>query len=158
MPARVSLRPAVGGDSGFLAALFGAAHPEFDLLPLAAEQRDALVALQWRAKQASYLDAYPAASDLVIECSGQRAGRLLVDAGPPMTVVDIAVVPSFQGTGVATEALRMLLRDADDRGVDIRLHVAVGNPARRLYERLGFAVVEPGTTDVLLVRPAGGAG
>jgi GNAT superfamily N-acetyltransferase len=57
----------------------------------------------------------------------------------------IAVVPSQRGHGVGDELLQALLAKARAGGYGrLSLSVEPGNPARKLYERHGFAVVDEG--------------
>ena len=57
----------------------------------------------------------------------------------------IAVVPSKRGHGVGDELLQELIAKARDAGYErLSLSVEPGNPARKLYERHGFAVVDEG--------------
>jgi GNAT superfamily N-acetyltransferase len=57
----------------------------------------------------------------------------------------IAVVPSKRGHGIGDELLQALLEKARSAGYDqISLSVEPGNPARKLYERHGFEVVDEG--------------
>ena len=57
----------------------------------------------------------------------------------------IAVVPSKRGHGVGDELLVALIEKAQSAGYDrLSLSVEPGNPARKLYERHGFAVVDEG--------------
>ncbi len=57
----------------------------------------------------------------------------------------IAVVPSKRGHGVGDELLVALIEKAQTAGYDrLSLSVEPGNPARKLYERHGFAVVDEG--------------
>jgi len=46
---------------------------------------------------------------------------------------------------------------ADVRGLPVRLQVLKINPARRLYERLGFVVTGETETHDLMARPPSGA-
>ncbi|WP_084637690.1 GNAT family N-acetyltransferase [Paludibacterium yongneupense] len=55
-------------------------------------------------------------------------------------LVQIQILPGFQGQGIGQHLLRVLLEDAKQYGVAVRLSVLRGNPARRLYERLGFCM------------------
>jgi len=55
-----------------------------------------------------------------------------------MRIIDIALLPQFRGAGVGTRLLRDLLEEAAAQGATVALHVECHNPARRLYERLGF--------------------
>lgn len=59
----------------------------------------------------------------------------------------------LQGRGVGSAVLRELLTRADERGAAVRLTVLQGSPARRLYERYGFAVESEDPVDVLMARP-----
>jgi GNAT superfamily N-acetyltransferase len=57
----------------------------------------------------------------------------------------IAVVPSKRGHGIGDELLKALLQKARDGGfAKLSLSVEPGNPARKLYERHGFEVVDEG--------------
>jgi ribosomal protein S18 acetylase RimI-like enzyme len=49
--------------------------------------------------------------------------------------------------------MRDVLARAEREGVAVTLHVESWNPARRLYERLGFASVgEPGAHELMRVQ------
>jgi ribosomal protein S18 acetylase RimI-like enzyme len=151
----VRLRVATDDDDALLYELFRSANPDLALLPLPDDQADALVAMTWRAQRTGYGEAFPKAVDWIIETDGVAAGRLLVDDGSPVTIVDIAVLPAYRGLGLASAALRGLLADADARNVAVRLHVRRGSPAQRLYARLGFVIDDDADEgpDVLMVRP-----
>ena len=74
----------------------------------------------------------------------------------------IAVAPSARGRGVGTLMLAELLARAFERFDAVSLSVRMNNPARRLYERLGFELVSGsekpnrvgGTSAVMLARAA----
>ena len=70
-------------------------------------------------------------------------GYGFVEEGTPELA--IAVVPSKRGHGVGDELLKALLEKAKAGGYkQISLSVEPGNPARKLYERHGFDVVDEG--------------
>ena len=61
----------------------------------------------------------------------------------PATVDDfdfIAVTPDLQGQGIGTSVIHQVLDEAKRSGKPVALQVLKVNPARRLYERLGFSV------------------
>ncbi|AOB29739.1 hypothetical protein AKI39_02125 [Bordetella sp. H567] len=61
--------------------------------------------------------------------------------GPEWTLVQVQIVPGRQGQGLGGHLVRALQAQAAQAGCAITLEVLKGNPARRLYERCGFAVV-----------------
>ena len=79
--------------------------------------------------------------------------RLFREAEPGYGFVDeatpelaIAVVPSKRGHGIGDELLVALIQKAQSAGYGrLSLSVEPGNPARKLYERHGFAVVDEGS-------------
>lgn len=77
----------------------------------------------------------------ILEQDGEAIGCLHVVRRPAeLRLNRILLSPAFQGAGLGTLILRSLISEADAAGVPIRLRVLRVNPARRLYERLGFAV------------------
>jgi ribosomal protein S18 acetylase RimI-like enzyme len=52
--------------------------------------------------------------------------------------VSIGVKPNARGQGVGEKLMRALISEAARRGLGLCLSVRSENPARRLYERLGF--------------------
>jgi len=65
------------------------------------------------------------------------------DATPELSV---AVVPDCRGQGIGKRLLSALLDAAAERYEAVSLSVQADNPALRLYQRLGFEVVEDGGT------------
>jgi ribosomal protein S18 acetylase RimI-like enzyme len=59
---------------------------------------------------------------------------------------NIMVDPEFQNRGIGSAVLRDLLARAQARRLPVRLQVMKVNPARGLYERLGFVVTEETAT------------
>jgi ribosomal protein S18 acetylase RimI-like enzyme len=57
-------------------------------------------------------------------------------------LVQIQIVPQLHGQGLGKELLSAVIAEARQAGVPLALNVLHANPARRLYERLGFRVVK----------------
>ena len=58
-----------------------------------------------------------------------------------LNLANIRVAPEYQGQGIGTRLIGEMLREAHQQGLPVTLRVLKVNPARRLYERLGFVVV-----------------
>jgi ribosomal protein S18 acetylase RimI-like enzyme len=54
---------------------------------------------------------------------------------PEHILLFVTVDPSTRGRGVGS---RLIMRSIDECDGDVKLHVEYDNPAKRLYERLGF--------------------
>jgi ribosomal protein S18 acetylase RimI-like enzyme len=130
----------VEGDRDFLVELYGSVRePELAHVPWDEATRRAFVEQQFAAQDAHYREHYPGATLDVIEVDGEPAGRLYVHRGPrDIRIMDIALAPAFRDRGIGTDLLRSLIAEADASGRMLSIHVEGNNPARRLYERLGF--------------------
>jgi len=84
-------------------------------------------------------------------------GRLLGMAGerarPPgwTEISAVCVHPDARGRGLATRLVRAVGAGIVDRGDRPFLHTSAGNPARRLYEGLGFHLRSSVTLDIVRV-------
>ena len=56
-------------------------------------------------------------------------------------LIQIQLVPKLQGQGLGAELLAKVIAEANNANVAVALSVLKANPARALYERLGFVVV-----------------
>jgi ribosomal protein S18 acetylase RimI-like enzyme len=74
---------------------------------------------------------------------GHPIGRVIIDRGAhEIRVVDISLMPDYRGRGIGSALLRGVLAEATVAGLPVGLSVQAANPARHLYERLGFAVTD----------------
>jgi ribosomal protein S18 acetylase RimI-like enzyme len=134
------LRPATEADRDFLLSVYASTREE-ELAQVRWEEgaREAFLEHQFSAQDHHYRTNYPGATFDVIEVDGEPAGRLYVHRGEhEIRIMDIALAPGFRGRGIGTDLLRELMEEASASGRSLSIHVEMNNPARRLYERLGF--------------------
>ena len=142
LPSNVRLRPQSEQDREFLGALYASAREnELANVPWPPEAKAAFLRSQFDAQTRHYESAYRGARFDIIERDGQPIGRFCVlETQRELRVVDIVLVPDVRGQGLGAA----LIRELQTHGKPIALSVEVSNPARRLYERLGFAKTEDG--------------
>lgn len=137
--ARIARRPATPDDRDFLVALYGSTRGDLALLPLDGEQRDALVRMQFHAQDLHYRQTNPNASFDVVEVDGRPAGRLYVGrTAGDIRIIDVSLLPEHRGAGIGSVLIREVQDEAAATGRTVSLHVAMGNRAAVLYDRLGF--------------------
>ncbi|MDX6512149.1 MAG: hypothetical protein QOE36_1653 [Gaiellaceae bacterium] len=140
----VALRPAREDDRDFFARVYASTRTEeLAVVPWSDEQRSAFLAQQFAAQTADYAANYADASFDVVLVDGEPAGRLIVYRRlDEIHIVDIALLPEWRGRGIGTRLLEALQEEAKTAGKPLGIHVEVDNPARSLYDRLGFRQVE----------------
>jgi ribosomal protein S18 acetylase RimI-like enzyme len=89
----------------------------------------------------------------VIEADGVAVGAVhsRTEQDGSLYLQLIEVLPAYQSNGIGTSVFRAAISGAKHDGRDTTLETHKLNPARRLYERLGF-VVEGETDTHLLMR------
>jgi len=130
----ITLRPATADDAGWLWQLHVATLKEY-------------VAQTWGWDEAvqrlRFDDSYDPPGTQIVEHDGQPIGCLRVQLQPDRLCLDnIRVAPEYQNQGVGTQLIRSLQARARELGLPLELRVLRVNPARRLYERLGFVVTQ----------------
>jgi ribosomal protein S18 acetylase RimI-like enzyme len=151
MNGTITLRPRTDADMEFLHRLYGTTREEeLKQVDWTAEQKAAFVDHQFWAQHRHWEENYQDTRWDVIERAGRPIGRLYVARWPEeIRIVDISLLPEHRRGGVGTRLLRDLLAEGDASGRKVSIHVEVFNPARRLYERLGF--VQAGDRGVYLL-------
>lgn len=136
-------RPVAPGDEEFLCGVYVSTRAE----EVAAfgwphAQQEAFLRMQYRMRCQSYAAAYPEADFSVLLLDGVAAGYTIVARSPSeIRLVDIALLPQYRGCGLGTKSILPLICEADEHALPLRLSVARGNRALRLYQRLGFEAV-----------------
>jgi ribosomal protein S18 acetylase RimI-like enzyme len=140
-PVAVSLRPAREDDVPFLLALREQTMEGHFRASGAEPSRDAhLERVRVRFECAQ-----------IIEHEGRPAGLFKVARdGLDWQLIQIQLAPELQGQGVGERLIRELIGEARRAGASVSLHVLHANPARRLYERLGFRIVGEGEHEYLM--------
>jgi ribosomal protein S18 acetylase RimI-like enzyme len=78
----------------------------------------------------------------VVVGAGRDVGAIAVEwQDDHVFLADIEIVPVWRGRGLGTALVGAVLPEACLRQLPVALQVLRGNPARWLYERLGFIVV-----------------
>lgn len=137
----IALRPARPEDREFLLSVYASTRTdELAVVPWGEAEKAAFLRQQFDAQTTYWDEQYPGAERLIAEIDGQPAGRLYVQRWPKeIRLVDIALLPTFRRRGAGTELIRRLFSEAAAAGKPVTIHVEIFNPARALYERLGFA-------------------
>jgi len=90
----------------------------------------------------------------IIECERQPVGLMRLERRDDEIFLSlIEIAPEFQNRGIGSQLIRELFRECDSTRRPMRLFVLKVNPARRLYERLGFVCVEETATHYIMNRP-----
>lgn len=149
------LRAAQRADAEFQFDLFRANHGAMLAsggLPEATI--DNLLAMQFRARAASYQEKFPHARRSILEAGdgpiGELIGELIVseETDGALYIVDVALRPEWRGRGVGGALMRSVVASC---GLDggVRAMAALSNqPSRKMFARLGF--VETGSDEVFV--------
>ena len=77
-----------------------------------------------------------------IDRDGETVGTIAIDRDAQgLRMGEFYIAPRCQSQGIGSEALAPILRDADAKGLTVRLECLKWNPAISLYRRHGFRVV-----------------
>jgi ribosomal protein S18 acetylase RimI-like enzyme len=140
------------GDMPFLLRLYTATRAEeVAVTGWPPEQQVQFLQQQFQAQHHHYTTYYPAAEWLVVEKGRTPVGRLYLEEWPSQfRVIDIALMPEARGQGYGTALIAEIFRRALLSGKKVSIHVEKNNPARALYDRLGFEKAEDkGVYDLL---------
>ena len=137
---KIELRPFSQDDQDFLYRLYASTRmAEIALFGWNPAQQEAFLRMQFNAQQRGYEMAYKDADHQIITGDSQPVGRILVHRGNNAHVlVDIALLDEYRNRGIGTRVLQQLIASTAQQHVPLRLQVIKSNPARHLYERLGF--------------------
>ncbi len=130
---QVVLLPALKSDFEYCKRIY------FDEMQWILEQ----LQLDRTAQESGFRQQWNAAQVRIIKLDGAKVGWLQIIPGEDaLFVAQIFVARPFQRNGIGTVVMKKLIADAERDHQPVLLDVVKINPARRLYERLGFRVTD----------------
>ena len=88
---------------------------------------------------------------MIVRLDGQPIGLLKVARdGDNWELIQIQLHPDHQGRGIGRMLVEQVIDQAKAAGAALRLSALKHNPARRLYERLGFVAIDEGAHSVMM--------
>jgi len=130
-------------DQEALVDLYRSTRQDLLTLPLPPAVIENLIVQQWEFQQIGIKQYYPKAISLVLEFKQSVIGQVVfVQAENDLRLIDIAILPSEQGKGIARALLQQLQNQAACDQNSFSLQVFKQNTrARRLYLSLGMQIV-----------------
>jgi ribosomal protein S18 acetylase RimI-like enzyme len=149
----IELRPIRDDDREFLYRVYASTREEeLAVVAWSEAEKAAFLRAQFDAQDRHYQAHCDTAGFTIVCLEGVPVGRLYLHrSASEIRIVDVALLPPYRRRGIGERLLRSIFAEADAACLGVSIHVEVFNPARRLYERLGFGfVVERGA--YLLMR------
>lgn len=140
---KITLRPVTAADDDFLLSVYASTRAEeLARVPWSAEQKDAFVRMQFEAQKQHYVAEYPQADHQIICADRTPVGRIYLDRGDALHILDITVLPQHRNAGTGSFILRQVMEEAGRAGKSVSIYVENYNPSIRLFTRLGFERAE----------------
>ena len=112
------------------------------LLQWTPQQKAEFLEFQFNAQRTHYREHFSDASYAIIERSRTAIGRLYVATlAEEVRLMDVALLAEVRNCGIGGWLCQRVVEKAQENSKIVSLHVEDNNPAKRLYERLGFVTV-----------------
>jgi ribosomal protein S18 acetylase RimI-like enzyme len=144
---KAALRNAVGTERDYLYKVFRAAMKEYITQTRRewSEQRE----------EAQFQQQLDISATHVIRVDNSDIGFITAPIRDKIIWIHtICIIPEHQNKGFGTEVIRSVIVQAREQKMPLYLSVLKMNPARRLYERLGFRVTQESTHHYQMVFEA----
>jgi ribosomal protein S18 acetylase RimI-like enzyme len=140
----ISLRSVTPQDNEFLYRVYASTRQEeLAQVDWDTAHKEAFLRMQFAAQAKYYAENYDGAQFQIVLLNDTPVGRLYVARwAKGIRIIDIALLPEYRGRGIGSTLLNEILAEGQTRGLPVTIHVERFNPARRLYDRLGFRVAE----------------
>jgi ribosomal protein S18 acetylase RimI-like enzyme len=142
----LQLRRVQNNDMPLLQVIYGSTRTqEMDrLIDWTDDMKQSFISQQFMAQHLYYQQNYVGADLWIIEKDNEPIGRLYVHSNfqnREIRIMDISILPEHRGKGIGGRLLQDLQKVAKEMEKPLSIHVEVFNPAKKLYNRLGFKMI-----------------
>lgn len=140
----LDLRKTFVDDDPFLSEVYASTRiDEMSTWGWEIHDKSAFLSMQWMIQKKAYQSQFPNAENLIIMYDGIRVGRMMLQkTQEKIQLIDISLLPQSRNKGIGSSLITNLQQESLLKNLTIELHVTPLNPAKRLYERLGFYLHE----------------
>ncbi|MEA2937016.1 MAG: hypothetical protein QOC56_520, partial [Alphaproteobacteria bacterium] len=119
------LRPETEEDVPFLRRLYISTrwHELAPIVDWTEAQKLAFLESQFALQRHHYRTYYPTTDWGVLEQGGTPAGRLYVERGTKLLVIDVALLPEWRGRGIGTALMEAVMAEAREAGKAVTVAV-----------------------------------
>ena len=111
--------------------------------PLYEELMKPYVELTHKWDKTKFRESFSPEHTHIIQFGNQDIGMLKVEKRDGYIYLgDIQIKKEFQCQGIGSRLVNNLIQQSQSQALPIRLRVLKGNPAKKLYQRLGFALIK----------------
>ncbi len=87
----------------------------------------------------------------LIEVSHKKAGLLKYkETVSTIEILQLQIHPDYQGNGIGKNVIEKMIKVSKDKKKGLELKVLKENPAKKLYERVGFEIIGEDTLEFLM--------
>jgi ribosomal protein S18 acetylase RimI-like enzyme len=139
----LSLRPIQDEDLVVLSEIYGSTREEElkQVTHWSVQEKQGFIQQQFMAQHEYYQKNYIGAGFYLIVKNETPIGRLYIHENYQediIRIIDIAILPNWQNQGIGKSILEDILAEGNLIKKNVSIHVEAFNPAKHLYERLGF--------------------
>jgi len=139
----ISFRPIVQEDMSDLLGMYASTRQEeMERVPNWTEMmKTQFISSQFRAQHDHYQRNYIGADFWIIELNSEKIGRLYLHENYEegvIRIIDITLLPLYRNRKIGEGILKDLMKKATELKKALNIHVEAFNPAKNLYNRLGF--------------------
>ncbi len=139
----LSLRPIQDEDLVVLSEIYGSTREEElkQVTHWSEQEKQGFIKQQFMAQHEYYQKNYIGAGFYLIFQHKTPIGRLYIHENYQengVRIIDIALLPNWQKKGIGKSILEDILAKGNSLKRTVSIHVEAFNPAKHLYERLGF--------------------
>jgi GNAT superfamily N-acetyltransferase len=139
----LSLRPIQDEDLVVLNEIYGSTREEElkQVTHWSDQEKQGFIQQQFMAQHEYYQKNYIGAAFYLIYKDKTPIGRLYIHENyqeKVVRIIDIALLPNWQKKGIGKSILEDILAKGSSLKRNVSIHVEAFNPAKHLYERLGF--------------------
>ncbi len=137
------LRPMVPDDEAVFRRFYAEVRaPELSVTNWPAAEKQSFCDSQYTLQDKHYRQHYADFEAWAICGHDAVIGRLYLSTfNDVLILMDITIAAANRGAGIGTHLLEDVINQADTQQREMRLHVELENPTRRLYVRLGFVEI-----------------